>query len=118
MKSSVTLLAIAILIMVATFDTSLAQSSANTQENAYGNTIDNKVAFYQNRIHLVDSEYKILSDLGKDAVQKVSFLKSYRKQLIANMVAKNITTDPSKMNSFLGTKINDIGTTLEAYSTE
>ncbi len=118
MRLSVTLLTIAVIIMVATFGTSFAQTSTDLQESAYGTTIDNKIAFYQKRIHLVESDYEILSDLGRDAVQKVSFLKSYRKQLITNMVAKNVKLDPSKMNSFLGTKINNIGTTLEAYSTE
>ena len=100
------------------FNGSPAQNSVKMQKIVYGATIDSKVAFYQKRIYLVDSEFKILADIGKDAVKKISFLKAYRQQLVDNMIAKNVKLNRSSLNSFLGTKIHDINTTMEAYSTE
>lgn len=93
-------------------------NSIQMQNIVYGATIDSKVSFYQKRIYLIDSEYKILADIGKDAVQKISFLKSYRQRLIDNMISKNVSFTSSNMNSFLGTKIHDIPESMAAYSTE
>ncbi|WP_457552233.1 hypothetical protein [Desulfobacula sp.] len=92
--------------------------SAKMQNVIYGATIDGKASFYQKRIYLVDSEFKILSDIGKDAVKKIAFLKAYRQKLIDNMVAKNVKLNTSSMDSFLGTRIHNISTSMEAYSTE
>ncbi len=93
-------------------------NSIKMQNIIYGGTIDSKASFYQKRIYLVDSEFKILSDIGKDAVKKIAFLKAYRQKLIGNMVAKNVKLNTSSMDSFLGTKIHNISTSMEAYSTE
>lgn len=88
------------------------------QSLIYGATIDSKAAFYQKRIYLVDSEFSILSDIGKDAVEKIAFLKAYRQKLIDNMVTKNVPLNTSSLNSFLGTRIHRIETSMQAYSTE
>ncbi len=92
--------------------------SVKMQNIIYGATIDSKASFYQKRIYLVDSEFTILSDIGKDAVKKIAFLKAYRQKLIGNMVAKNVKLNTSSMDSFLGTKIHNISMSMEAYSTE
>jgi len=97
---------------------SLSDPSTKMQNIVYGATIDGKVSFYQKRIYLVDSEFKILADIGKDAVKKISFLKAYRQKLINNMISKNVKLTHTGMNSFLGTKIQNINTSMEAYSTE
>ena len=96
----------------------LSKSDSKMQNIIYGATIDSKASFYQKRIYLVDSEFKILADIGKDAVNKIAFLKSYRQKLIDNMISKNVKFTSSGMNSFLGTKINNISPSMEAYSTE
>lgn len=97
----------------------LSQSNSTNMHNIiYGATIDSKASFYQKRIYLVDSEFKILSDIGRDAVQKVAFLKAYRQKLINGMVAKNVALNTSSMDSFLGTKIHKIATSMQAYSTD
>lgn len=93
-------------------------NSIRMQNIIYGATIDSKASFYQKRIYLVDSEFKILSDIGNDAVKKISFLKAYRQKLIGNMAAKNVKLNTTHMNSFLGTKIHNISASIEAYSTE
>jgi len=95
-----------------------AQGSAKMQNIIYGATIDSKACFYQKRIYLVDSEFKILSDIGKDAVKKIAFLTAYRQKLIDNMISKNIKHTTACMNSFLGARIHDINKSMEAYSTK
>ena len=96
----------------------LSIPSVKMQNIIYGATIDSKVAFYQKRIYLVDSEFKILADIGRDAVKKIGFLKAHRQNLIHNMVAKNVKFNKSSMDSFLGTKIHNIKASMEAYSKE
>ncbi len=91
-------------------------NSAKMQNIIYGATIDAKVSFYQKRIYLVDSEYKVLADIGKDAVKKIAFLKANRQSLINTMIDKNIAYTSARMNSFLGTKIHEIGSSMAAYS--
>lgn len=86
------------------------------KESIYGGTIDARVAFYQKRIYLADSEYTILRDIGRDAIEKVSFLKAYRRHLIEEMAASSINLKKSSLNVFLLSKINNISTSLEAYS--
>ena len=95
-----------------------AKTDIQIQELVYGATIDSKVAFYQKRIYLSDSPYQILADIGKDAVQKVAFLKSKRQALIKNMMTKNIKLKESSLNSFIVSEMNSISTTMEAYSKE
>jgi len=92
--------------------------SVKMQNIIYGATIDSKAAFYQKRIYLVDSEFKILADIGRDAVKKIGFLKAYRQNLINNMITKNVKFNKSSMDSFLGIRIHNISASMEAYSTE
>jgi hypothetical protein len=92
--------------------------SAKMQNIIYGATIDSKAAFYQKRIYLVDSEFKILADIGRDAVKKIEFLKAHRQSLIRNMIIKNVKFNKSSMDSFLGTRIHNISASMEAYSIE
>lgn len=115
------ILIITILALVISAGTCAWAQSAGTnlmKENIYGGTIDSKAAFYQKRIYLADSEYTILRDIGRDAIEKVSFLKAYRRQLIEDMAASNINLKQSSLNVFLLSKINNISTSLEAYSEE
>jgi hypothetical protein len=95
-----------------------AQNTILMQELVFGGTIDSKIAFYQKRIYLADSEFKILADIGNDAINTVRFLKSNRQKLVNNMISENINLKNSSQNAFIGSKTRTIGTTMEAYSTE
>ena len=95
-----------------------AQNSIEMQELVFGGAIDSKVAFYQKRIYLADSEFKILADIGKDAIKTTRFLKSNRQEMIQHMMTQNVKLTNTGLNAFLGSKIRTIGTTMEAYSSE
>ena len=89
------------------------------QSNVYGAQIDSKVAFYQKRLYLVDSEYKLLADIGKDAVKRISYLKTNRANLVKKMIDSDVTFTRTKMDSFLGRAMNNANLTtmfVEAYS--
>jgi len=113
-----------IVILISIFITTSfvwGQEAANSYKMKgviYGGEIDSKRGFYQKRIYLVDSEYKILAEIGRDAVSKIQFLTAYRQHLINHMLTSNIPLKKSNMNSFLGGKLNAISLTMEAYSTE
>ena len=94
------------------------RNTVKMQEFIFGGTIDTKVAFYQKRIYLADSEFKILADIAKDAIKRIGFLKTNRKKLINHMIAQNVRLKSSSLNAFLGSKMRTIGTTMEAYSSE
>ncbi len=92
--------------------------TSKMQENIYGGTIDAKVAFYQKRIYLADSKFSGLAEIGQEAIEKVSFYKAYRQQLIKNMATENIKLKRSSLNAFLLSKTNNLSTSIEAYSQE
>ncbi len=99
-------------------DKTKAENPIIMQEVVLGGAVDSKVAFYQKRIYLVDSEFKILADIGKDAVAKIRFLTANRQNLINNMMSQDVQLTRTKLSAFLGNKMNSIGTTMEAYSSE
>ena len=118
MKKIILLTILAWIFAAGAWAQTIDTKTSKMQENIYGGTIDAKVAFYQKRLYLSDSKYPILSQIGQDAIEKVSFLKAYRQQLVKNMTAKNIKLKKSSLNAFLLSKTNNIGTSVEAYSQE
>jgi len=62
--------------------------SSDKFEDMYGSKIDQMITFYQARVYLFDSEYKILSDIGQDALKMIDYLKGRREQLVQEMKAK------------------------------
>ncbi len=63
--------------------------------------IDQVIIFYQARLYLKDSEFKILSDIAKDAEKIISFLEDRKKQLVTEMKLKNIDLRISKIKGFV-----------------
>lgn len=99
----------------------MENSGANHEkmkEIVYGATVDGKIAFYQKRIYLTDSEFKILADIGTDAVQKIRYLKANRQEIINNMMASNVKLEKARLSAYLGKRIHTISDTMEAYSTK
>lgn len=89
------------------------------QDTVYGAQIDSKIAFYQKRLYLVDSEYKLLADIGKDAAKRIVFLKTNRQNLVEKMATENISFTRTSMDSFLGKEMHSANLTtmfMEAYS--
>lgn len=60
----------------------------NKNEDIYGGKVDQMISFYQARLHLLDSEYKILSDIGEDALKMIDYLQQNRVQLMEEMKEK------------------------------
>lgn len=58
--------------------------------NMYAAKVDQMTSFYLGRLYLLDSEYKILSDIGEDALNMVGFLQNNREQLIEGLKTKGI----------------------------
>jgi hypothetical protein len=56
----------------------------------YGSKIDQGISFYQARLYLIDSEYKILSDIGKDARKRIDYLYKNKQRLVKEMEKKEI----------------------------
>ena len=71
----------------------------------YGSKIDQMISFYEGRLYLMDSEYKILSDIAKSAEKKISYLKNNRAQLISEMKAKDVNLNSFRIRTFVLGKV-------------
>jgi len=76
------------LTIVTGFILSTNAFASNKYEDSYGAKVDQMISFYQARLYLLDSEYKILSDIGDDALLMIEYLQERRGQLIEEMKEK------------------------------
>jgi exopolysaccharide biosynthesis protein len=88
-----------LMVSVAYSDTS---SEMNKKTAIYGSEIDQKIAFYQSRLYLLDSEYTILSEIGRDASAKTTYLIQNRGKIIKDMIAANAPLNCCKIKAFIG----------------
>lgn len=81
--------------------------AADKSECIYGSKIDQAISFYQARLYLIDSEYKILSDIGKDAREKINYLYQNKQQLVRGMQDKKIGFRVAKINGYVNKRLRD-----------
>ncbi len=66
--------------------------SSDKFEDIYDGKVNQMISFYQARLHLADSEYKILSDIGKDASEMINYLQANKGRLVQEMREKKMYT--------------------------
>ena len=77
----------------------------------YRSKIDQTISFYQGRLYLLDSEYRILSDIGKDAMKMINYLQGQKEQLVREMKDKEVEFRSNKIRTYIVSKarISDVG---------
>ncbi len=75
--------------------------AADKSECIYGSKIDQMISFYQSRLYLTDSEYKILSDIGKDAEKMIRYLQTDKDQLVREMKDMKVEFSSAQMNNYI-----------------
>ncbi len=75
--------------------------ASDKSECIYRSKIEQKISFYQARLYLTDSEYKILSDIGKDATKIISYLQKEKDQLVQEMKDRKVELSAAKINRFI-----------------
>jgi len=75
--------------------------ASDKSECVYRSKIDQMITFYQARLYLTDSEYKILSDIGKDAEKIISYLQKEKVQLVQEMKDRKVEFSSAKINRFI-----------------
>lgn len=90
-------LILAVMFFSAPFGYAFASDKSNC---IYESKINEVISFYQGRLYLSDSEYKILSDIGKDAAKIVDFLQAEKSQLINEMKVKGVPFKTAEMKAF------------------
>jgi len=70
----------------------------------YGSKINQMISFYQGRLYLTDSEYTILSDIGKDAKRMVNYLQERKKKLIKEMKESQVEVRSRKIRTYVVNK--------------
>ena len=80
-------------------------------ECVYGSKVDQMISFYQGRLYLLDSEYTILSDIGKDAMRMINYLQGQKEQLVKEMIHNELDFKSGKIRAFVVNKarISDVG---------
>lgn len=73
---------------------------ASHPDDAYEKEIDRLINFYQGRLYLKDSQYKILSDIADDAENVLSYLKSEKESLIDGFKQTGVDKSPSEIRGF------------------
>ena len=73
----------------------------------YGSKIDQAISFYQARLYLIDSEWEILSDIGKDARKRIDYLYKNKQQLVREMKNKKIGFRIATINNFVNKKVRN-----------
>ncbi len=63
--------------------------------------IDDLISFYQARLYLEDSDFKILSDIAQDAQNIISFLEGKKEQLVMEMKDPAIDLAASQIRGLL-----------------
>ena len=81
--------------------------AGDKSECIYGSKIDQTISFYQARLYLIDSEWEILSDIGKDARKRIDYLYKNKQQLVREMKDKKIGFRIAKMNSYVNGKLRN-----------
>lgn len=90
--------------------------AADKAECIYGSKIDQTISFYQARLYLIDSEYKILSDIGKDARKRINYLYKNKQQLVQEMKNKKIGFRTASILCYVNQKVRNGGVGL-GYTT-
>lgn len=77
----------------------------------YASNIDQMISFYQGRLYLLDSEYTILSDVGKDAIKMINCLQGQKERLVKEMKEKKIDFNSKKMRAYVvnRARFSDVG---------
>lgn len=101
-RQTLFLAVLAVLTLMASVAYSDTSSEIHKKTAIYGSAIDQKIAFYQSRLYLLDSEYKILSEIGRDASAKATYLTLNRGEIIKRMIAANTPLNCCKTRAFIG----------------
>ncbi len=88
-KQTLFLTVLTVLTLMASMAYSDTIAEMHKKTAIYGSAIDQKIAFYQSRLYLLDSEYTILSEIGRDASAKITYLTQNRGKIITEMIACN-----------------------------
>ena len=70
----------------------------------YKSKIDQTICFYQGRLYLIDSEYKILSDIGNDAQKMVNYLQERKEELVKEMKDKEVDFKSTIIRTYIVNK--------------
>ena len=93
-----------------------AAASDNKTKTSYESEVSKLITFYEKQLFLIDSEYKILSDIGKDAQIRVAYLRAKKDNLVHEMRAQNIVKTPEKIKSFAIQRVCRAGIGLASTS--
>ncbi|WP_457552105.1 hypothetical protein [Desulfobacula sp.] len=78
--------------------------AADKSDCIYRSKIDQTINFYQARLYLIDSEYKILSDIGNDAQKTINYLQEKKEQIIQEMKDEKIELSSIKIKNYIAKK--------------
>ena len=78
--------------------------AADKSESIYRSKINQMINFYQTRLYLEDSEYKVLSDIAEDAKKRINYLEKKKEQLVQEMKAEGVELSSVKIKNYISNK--------------
>jgi len=75
--------------------------AADKSESIYRSKVNQMINFYQARLYLIDSEYKILADIGKDAEKMINYLLEEKERLVQKMKNNDIELSSIKIKNYI-----------------
>ena len=79
----------------------LGSSGSNCGAEIFGSIIDRQIAFYEGRTYLSASGFRILAEIGRDAEEKVRWLRRHKTALVAEMMNNGVKRNASKVRIYL-----------------
>lgn len=116
MRQIIFLAALAVLFSLTSAVFADDSAEIRKREAIYGAAIDQQIAFYQARLYLMDSEYTILSEIGRNAATRISYLTAKKEDMIQEMIAARSPLQSKKMQAFISFSFYKDEDTAEAYS--
>lgn len=116
MKAKTFFLAVIIIFTCPGFIFSVESNQIDKKKCIYGAAIDKKIADYKGKLYLLDSEYKILSEIADDALCQIKYITEMKKTIIENMIIENIPLRTRAINEYIGRHLNENQELLESYS--
>jgi len=92
-----------------------AHTETEKKHCIYNAAIDQQIAFYQARLYLLDSEYRILSEIGRDAAARIAYLRKNKNRMVNDMVNLGVNMKTKRINCHINALAQREGIFAGAY---
>ena len=116
MKRRAFFIAVIIIFTCPAFINTAESNQTDKKECIYRSAIEKKIADCKGKLYLLDSEYKILSEIAVDALCQIKYLNEMKNRIIENMITENIPLRTRCINEYIGRDLIENQGLVESYA--